>query len=237
MPPMSRFPQKAPHELGVLSRIGWLSRQPADFMERILQCGQWITVAKGERLYSVGDRSDSMYGLAEGLLDVAIPISDDQEVVVHRATPGFWIGDGALLSDVPRTISVEAASDALLFQVQRAGIRRVLDANPGDWMYMHRLSTLNATLALKVLAEVLALPPRARFARLLLRIASPDGSVRATQEELGRMAGMSRAAFRRAFAVLIEAGVVRTEYGGVVICDRAELERQANPVDLDQAPA
>jgi DNA-binding GntR family transcriptional regulator len=48
-----------------------------------------------------------------------------------------------------------------------------------------------------------------------------------TQEELGRMAGMSRAAFRRAFTALIEAGAVRTEYGGVQIADRAALERAA----------
>jgi hypothetical protein len=41
------------------------------------------------------------------------------------------------------------------------------------------------------------------------------------------MIGMSRAAFRRAFSSLIDAGIVRTEYGKVRILDRAALEAEA----------
>jgi len=171
-----------------------------------------------------------MYGLGEGLLDIAIPISDDEEVTVHRAAPGFWIGDSALLSRMPRQLSVEAAAPARVFKVPVAAILRILEAHPGDWMYFHRLSLVNATLAVRTLGEVIALPPKARFARLLLRIASQDGSVRVTQEELGRMAGMSRAAFRRSFGSLIESGAVEIEYGGLKIRNPAALEREANVI-------
>jgi DNA-binding FadR family transcriptional regulator len=62
---------------------------------------------------------------------------------------------------------------------------------------------------------------------VLLRLALPDGTVSATQEELGRMAGMSRAAFRRALRSLIRAGVLETGRGTVRILDRAALERTA----------
>jgi CRP-like cAMP-binding protein len=165
-----------------------------------------------------------MYGLGEGQLDLAVPISDEEEVVVYRAGPGFWIGDGALLSAVNRRISVTAAGDCRVFRVGIGAIRRSLADTPGDWMYFHRLSTMNATLCIQVLAEVLGLPPRARFARMLLRMAASDGTVRATQQELGQMAGMSRAAFRRAFSGLIAAGIVETQYGGLLILDRARLE-------------
>ncbi len=216
--------------LGILSTTGWLSEQPEDFQARIARAGRWTRVSKGARLYYAGEEAKAMFGLGDGLLDVSIPISPSEEVVVHRAPPGFWIGDGALLSGIPRTVSVEAAVDCRVFAVPIDAIRRILTAHPEDWMYLHRLSSRNGTLATRVLAETLALPPRARFARLLLRIATPDGSVRLTQEELGRMAGMSRAAFRRAFASLIDAGVVKTGYGGVQICDPAALEREANSV-------
>ena len=162
------------------------------------------------------------------VLDVAIPISDDEEVTVHRAPPGFWVGDGALLSSMPRQVSVEAAMACRVFCLPVAAVQRILAAHPEYWMYFHRLGSLNLTLAIRALGEVIALPPRARFARLLLRIASPDGSVRVTQEELGRLAGMSRVAFRRAFASLIESGAVETEYGGLRICDAAALKREAN---------
>jgi CRP-like cAMP-binding protein len=120
-----------------------------------------------------------------------------------------------------------AAADSRLFKVPIAAIKWDLSANPSDWMYFHRLTHINGSLCISVLAEVLTLPPRARFARLLLRMLNPDGTVRATQEELGRMAGMSRAAFRRAFRTLIEAGIVETGYAGLRITDRAALEQEA----------
>jgi len=57
---------------------------------------------------------------------------------------------------------------------------------------------------------------------------SSDGDViRATQTELGKLAGMSRAAFRRAFSELLASGIVKTEYGKVRITDRAALKAEA----------
>lgn len=225
---MNQFRQTPDEILGVLSTTGWLAEQPSEFRDAIARAGRWSKLAKGARLYNAGEEPTAMYGLGEGLLDVAIPISDEEEVTVHRAPPGFWIGDGALLSSMPREVSVEAAMDCRVFRVPIAAVQRILSAHPEYWMYFHRLSSRNVTLAVRVLGEMIALPPKARFARLLLRIASPDGSVRVTQEELGRMAGMSRVAFRRAFASLIESGAVETGYGGIRIRDTAALEREAN---------
>jgi len=62
----------------------------------------------------------------------------------------------------------------------------------------------------------------------VLRIADSEGNVRATQEDLGRLAGMSRAAFRRAFADLIAGGVVEMEYAGLRILDPAALQAEAD---------
>lgn len=226
---MNQSRQTPDEILGVLSTTGWLAEQPPEFREAIARAGRWSGLAKGARLYSAGEEPTAMYGLGEGLLDVAIPINDEEEVTVHRAPPGFWIGDGALLSSLPRELSVEAATFCRVFRVPIAAIQRILAAHPGYWMHFHRLSSRNVTLAVRVLAEMIALSPKARFARLLLRIACPDGSVHVTQEELGRMAGMSRVAFRRVFASLIDSGAVETGYGGIRILDAAALEREANP--------
>jgi CRP/FNR family transcriptional regulator, cyclic AMP receptor protein len=111
--------------------------------------------------------------------------------------------------------------------VPGTALSRSLEAHPGDWRHMHRLAGKNGALAVRMLAEALALPPRARFARLLMRIATPEGRVDCTQEDLGRLAGMSRAAFRRAFASLIGSGAVETGRGRIRIRDRAALEAEA----------
>lgn len=213
--------------LRLLAEIGWLALQPPAFQHRMIAIGRWTLVPRGKPLYVQGEDAEAIFGLGDGLLDISLPVDADMDVIVHRAPPGFWVGDGALLSGVPRFLTVTAASDCEVFRIPHAPLRRMLDDNPGDWRCFHHLATLNAVLATQALAEALVLPARPRFARVLLRMAQPDGTVAATQEELGSMAGMSRAAFRRAFGALIAAGVVETGRGTVRIHDRAALEREA----------
>ncbi|MCU0790621.1 MAG: Crp/Fnr family transcriptional regulator [Nitratireductor sp.] len=225
---MQQFQQSSADQLRNLAEIGWLCEQPPAFVDRIALLGRWVTLKRGERLYTAGEQPDAMYGLGEGAFDLAIPISKDEEVTVHRAGPGFWIGESALLSGNNRTISVTAAVDSRAFRISISAIKRNLSLHPADWMHFHNLTHMNGTLCISVLAEVISLPPKARFARMLLRMSTPDGRVRVTQEELGKMAGMSRAAFRRAFASLIDAAIVETGYRGLLIRDPAALERAAN---------
>ena len=220
-------------KLGALAEVGWLSEQPADFQALIASAGRWTTFPRQALLYAEGDESTAIFGLGEGMLDVSIPVSVDEEVVIYRAPPGFWIGDSGVLACSTRTLSLRAAVESRVFRISAAALLRILEEQPASWTCFARLSHHNGTLAIQVLAEVLGLPPRVRFARMLLRMASADGMVRATQEELGRMAGMSRPAFRRSFGDLIATGVVATTYGGVQIVDLEALHAVALAVAGD----
>lgn len=121
---------------------------------------------------------------------------------------------------------MRAAADSRIFRLPADAVRRHLAKYPEDWACFFRLSHINVMLTIGALAEVVSLPPRSRFARLLLRQADADGLVRASQDDLSKMAGMSRTTFRRTFASLIEVGIVQTEYGGLRILDREALEGQ-----------
>ena len=210
-----------------LSKTGWLAEQPAEFQERMVALGHWRTFRAGRNLYEFGDGSNGVFGLETGLADIAIPISDDEMVTLHRAGPGLWAGDSALFADVPRIASVTAHTDSLVFVIPAQALKQHIAERPADLLYFYKLNHRNFELALTALADVIALPPRARFARLLLRLACGCDLIRATQTELGKLAGMSRAAFRRAFSELLDAGIVKTEYGKVRIADRAALEAEA----------
>ena len=213
-------------QLRALAETGWLSLQPPDFQDRMIAIGRWVSLPRGRAVYMLGETPDALFGLGSGFLDISVPVGEE-DIIVHRAPPGFWIGDGALLSGVPRFLTVTAATDCKVFRIPEASLLRMLGDNPGDWRYFHHLATLNAVLAMQALAETLVLPARPRFARVLLRLAEPDGTIDATQEELGRMAGLSRAAFRRAFGALIADGVLETGRRRVRIHDRAALAREA----------
>ncbi len=213
--------------LGLLAKEGWLLNQPESFLNWISGAGRWVTVGPGKPLYAAGDPPDAMYGLGSGMLDVALPIDGEEEVTIYRAEPGFWIGDSAILAATSRTISIATATECRLFRIPASVIRRHLQDNPGDWQCFYLLSHLNGTMALQFAAEVLSLSPSTRFARMLLRLADNDGIVRITQEEMGKLAGMSRSTFRRSLASLGASGVIKTEYGCLRILDRMVLEKEA----------
>lgn len=167
------------------------------------------------------------------MLDIAMPVSGDHEVVIHRATPGFWIGDSGTLAKSPRGVSVSASTDCKLFVLPAVAVLRALEVNLADWVSFYRLSHINTAMVLRAFAEVISLPSRTRFARTILRLVSSEGVIVATQEELSRMVGMSRAAFRRNCSLLIELGIIEVEYGYIRVRDRAALEAEAAKVDDD----
>ncbi len=210
-----------------LATAGWMSEQPVDFQSRMAKIGRWMTMRRGQVIYAVGEEADAVYGLGEGLLDVSIAVDLQREVVIHRATAGFWVGDSALLAGSLRTLTLSAASDGQLFKIPAASVLRNLKEHPEDWVCFYRLNHQNVSRALAALAEVISLPPRARFARALLRLTSSAGAVHVTQDELGRMVGMSRATFRRSCAALISQGIVEVEYGRILIRDLHALEMEA----------
>lgn len=226
---MDRKPEDgwAARSLRRLAEVGWLAGEPPGFQARLAAAGRWSNYPRGARIYAENEEAGAMFGPGEGLLDVEVPIGPNRHVVIHRAAPGFWIGESAVLAGASRTLAIRATTDCEVFEVPAAAVHRMLKERPEDWTSFCRLSHQNATLAARSLAELIALPTRARFARLLLRLAAEDGSVRATQEELGALAGMSRASFRRTLGGLVAAGVVVTSYRGVRIADVAALRAVA----------
>ena len=210
-----------------LARIGWLAEQPLHFQARIAAIGRWTKYRRGALLHDEQHEGKAIHGLGEGWVDIAISIGPDEKIVIHRAGPGFWVGDSAALAGATRAVSVRAAVDNKVFQVPAAAVRQLLKEFPADWACFYRLSHRNTTLTLRVVAELLSLRPKMRLARLLLRLADPTAKVRATQDELGRFAGMSRATFRRASGKLIKGGAIGMGYGGLRIADMAALRAMA----------
>jgi CRP-like cAMP-binding protein len=221
---MTQFGTDFLAHLGPLAEVGWLKGQSAPFLARIAEHGRWKSFAPGSTVYAVGDLPDGLYGLSEGNFDLSIPIGDGEMVTIYRAEPGAWIGDSAALANTPRAVTVVTPVASRLLFVPLAGLRRILRDHPGDWSALYGLSHINSMRAASVIGDLLALSPRARIARSLLRLCDADGIVTCTQQEIAALSGMSRTSFRRAFAEHIAEGIIRTEYAALRILDRSALE-------------
>lgn len=217
--------------LGPLQREGWLSELPRDFQARIASMGRWSSVNPSQRVFSAGDAADGLFGLGSGSCDILMPVTGDEECAYRRVSRGFWLDDCALTPGKPRRVSVEAIGSSRIFYVPYESVLRSLAYHPRDWQHFCQLATMNDHYATVALSETLALPPKARILRLFMRLADENGLVAATQDELGRFAGVSRATLQRVLRGLVSDGTVSTRYGAIVVTNQDILDCELNKLN------
>ena len=219
-------------DLAPLDRLGWLAEQPPALGAWVAEVGRWRSFTSGQVVYEAGDTGDTgLYGLAAGSLDITFPAVTDEPVSIHRAEPGFWIGDLALLAGTERLVSVHAGAGARVLVVPGAAIRAHLDRHPEHWPCFYALTHRNMAVALGLLGEALALPPAARLARRLLQLADAEDVVTGTQEQLAGLVGVTRTTVRRVLKRLVVEGAIETGYRSLRIRRRELLERCARGPD------
>jgi CRP-like cAMP-binding protein len=158
---MNQSKQKPPlQDLDPLDRVGWLSTQQESFRSWVAENGRWRRFAAGETIYLAGDEPDGMYGLGAGALDVTFPLHGDEPVTLHRAEPGFWIGEAALMAGESRLVSLSAAVESRVFILPLGALRELLARDPACWRTLYEQSFSNLSVALTLLAEALSLSPR-----------------------------------------------------------------------------
>jgi CRP-like cAMP-binding protein len=87
-------------------------------------------IEAGKDIIQQGDTSTSMYGLAEGLLEVAVN-NNGESLVVAVMEPGNFFGEMSMLAGDPRSATVTAIVDSMVFELQRESFSQILNAREG----------------------------------------------------------------------------------------------------------
>lgn len=202
---------------------GWLASQPDALIDWMMQAGRWKTYEAHEVLYHADEDPDALYGLASGGLEITLPLVGTEPVTIHRAEPGFWLGDAAILSQSTRMVGVAAVAKSVVYRVPAAALQALVREKPEFWPCFYGLTFMNTKLSLTLLAEVMSLSPRARVARMLLRMADDKGEVQVSQNDLARLIGMNRSSLQRALHDLLESRVLTSGYRSLRINERQRL--------------
>jgi CRP-like cAMP-binding protein len=108
-------------------------------------------VKAGEAVVHANDAGDSMFIVFEGLLHAQVPSSDRQSSVrVGKLGAGDFFGEISALTGEPRTATVTAACDSLIFEIQKDAFASLLDKYPevlqmlGEAIAARRLRTAEA---------------------------------------------------------------------------------------------
>ncbi|MBC7908736.1 MAG: mechanosensitive ion channel family protein, partial [Rhodospirillaceae bacterium] len=80
---------------------------------------------EGEGLFAQGDPGGSLYLLADGVLEVRL-----DDAVLDRMVPGEVLGEVSLLTGQPRSASVVALTDGVVFEIRKEHVEPILRARP-----------------------------------------------------------------------------------------------------------
>ena len=111
-------------EIQLLRSIRIFAPLPAPTIELVARELEPVSVSAGTRVITEGDPGDRYFAVADGELDVTR--AGDQLVRIGR---GDGFGEVALVRDVPRTASVTAATDCLLYSLDGDVFMETVTAN------------------------------------------------------------------------------------------------------------
>lgn len=209
----------------------WGSLLPPEQLARVARESSAVQVPEGGYLCRSGEPVDAWIGVLDGLLKMTVTTPDGRSATFTSLPAGSWFGEGSLLKTEPRRYDVVALRAARAARVPRRAFEWLLNTSIPFNRFM--LIQLNERLGqfIGMLESQRLLDPDARVARCVAGLFNPilypgmDARIEVSQEELGHLAGISRQRVNQALQTLQQAGLLRTEYGAIVIEDLDGLGR------------
>ncbi len=122
---------KLQEEVDMLRSIPMLSTMPANKLKLLAFASDRVSYNKGDVLFNQGDEADSAYIVISGGADVLV--SSDGKAkpskVAELGTNAF-IGDMAILCDMPRTASVKASSQLDTLRIKKEHMMDMVNDSP-----------------------------------------------------------------------------------------------------------
>ena len=209
----------------------WGSLLSADELARVAAESSAMHVPEGAYLCRNGEPVDAWYGVLSGFFKMVVTTPDGKTATFTSMPVGSWFGEGSLLKTEPRRYDVIALRDSVAGKVPRRTFERLLNTSIPFNRYL--LVQVNERLGqfIGMLESQRLHDPDARVARCVAGMFNPilypgmDARVEVSQEEIGHLAGISRQRVNQALQTLQQAGLLKVEYGAVVIEDLDGLRR------------
>jgi CRP-like cAMP-binding protein/Fe-S-cluster-containing hydrogenase component 2 len=156
-----------------------LAGLPVAAIADLAQAVRILNVRPGEVIVRQGETQHSLYLIDEGQLRVFIRDGQGGELDIAVLKTGSFFGETAFLTKGPRTATVRALTDCLLFELRQREIYRVRRYLP-LWKHLEETSQerLSITMLCRVsLFQALTAEERAKVASLLTLDRYPAGAV------------------------------------------------------------
>ena len=119
---------------------GWFTRILAseDDADRLIHRCHRIEVEAGETIVRAGDPADSMHFILEGRVGIMVPAEEDRTTRVRSLGRYTTIGEMGLVSNTPRSATIQAEVDSVLYVLNTRQFDAIRDEDPA---LSHKLLT------------------------------------------------------------------------------------------------
>lgn len=119
---------------------------PESELDHLVHEAKFKSYSVGETLFNEGDKADGLYMIRRGSVTVSRMISG-KEVVLAYISAGNYVGEMALVSNMPRSATVRAASPTEVMMLEAARVNAVLERNTSirskvDSRYLERVRSV-----------------------------------------------------------------------------------------------
>ena len=97
-----------------------------------------VSVKKGQHVFRQGDPSDSMYFIEQGMVNVQLELEGNKVLRLKKMGPGTAFGEMGLYTSAPRSASIVAAEDCVLYRLSTKILDIIQDKNPRLVSSIHR---------------------------------------------------------------------------------------------------
>jgi CRP/FNR family transcriptional regulator, cyclic AMP receptor protein len=220
--------------MNILKMIPLFASLPEADQQNLTSLLRRKNLGKGEILFQQGDEGTALYIIVQGRIKISLSRRMDN-VTLAILGQGEFLGEMALLDDLPRSADAIALEDSLLYVLNRKDFLSFLSNNP------HTVYAILNSLSRRLrntdgqLAEMCFLNVSARLAKRLVELAETqepeEGNPKAydlkiSQQELGNILGVSRESINKELKILRDRGVVSTSRNSLRILDLESLKKR-----------
>jgi len=217
-----------------LSRLGLFADLDAAALQRLAERTHPRRLSRGQILFSQGEPADSLLVVRSGRMRVLVSSAHGEDLVLTVLQPGDSIGEVSVLSDEPRSASVDALEDAELLVVPAADVREALLAHPTSLFALAAQLAATVRRVTDAAADLVFLDVPRRLAKLLVTeaTAQPDGSfvceLNMSQAGVASRLGATRQSLNRALGEFTRRGWIAVDGTAVRLGDAEALRRYAD---------
>lgn len=196
-----------------LKQIPFFSHLPDETLSALAQKAKAIKFPKHATIITEGDTTNSLFVILSGKIRVFTSYEEGKEVTLLVQQEGSYFGELALLTDEPRSATVETLEKTVCGMISKSDFIQWLNANPQVAISLLGVLSEKIRYLTEKVKQMALSSVYERTIKVLQSMAHKEGEIyvitnKPTQQELATMVGASREMINKVMKELTKGGYI-----------------------------